>query len=123
MKRSDGLQRFISEDPILRLGYPNIPFMVPALLKTPSKLHAYNYTGNNPVNFADPRGLIFGTCVKCDEQAYEQCMKPYKNSDACEKCKDVFDDPDCAQCFNEVVRHWYCFFKHCRFEDCKKKCK
>lgn len=31
--------------------------MVPALLKKPAMLHAYNYVGNNPMNKIDPLGL------------------------------------------------------------------
>jgi len=62
---SPELQRFISEDPILKPGNPNVPFMLPALLKNPAMLHAYAYVGNNPVNRKDPLGLS-DKCRKCD---------------------------------------------------------
>ena len=72
--------RYISEDPILKPGDPNIPFMVPALLKKPAMLHAYTYVGNDPVNhkdlyglFTDPGNLKWrnlpkksNNCRKCD---------------------------------------------------------
>jgi RHS repeat-associated protein len=58
---SPELQRFISEDPILKFGNPDIPFLLPRLLRTPAILNAYNYVGNSPINFIDPWGLISPT--------------------------------------------------------------
>jgi RHS repeat-associated protein len=54
---SPELQRFISEDPILKYGNPNIPFLLPALLLTPQALNSYEYVWNSPVNNTDPEGL------------------------------------------------------------------
>jgi hypothetical protein len=54
----------ISEDSILKPGDPNMPFMVPALLKKPAMLHAYIYVENTPVNKKDPLGVA--SCGGCD---------------------------------------------------------
>jgi RHS repeat-associated protein len=53
---SPELQRFISEDPILKPGNPEISFSLPFLIIYPPILNAYNYTVNSPVNFTDPEG-------------------------------------------------------------------
>lgn len=59
------LGRFISEDPILKPGNPNVPFLLPVLLKNPTSLNAYNYVQNNPMLLKDPTGLISTNCP-CD---------------------------------------------------------
>jgi hypothetical protein len=51
------LNRFISEDPILKPGDPNVPFLLPYLLINPAMLSAYNYVRNDPVGKSDPLGL------------------------------------------------------------------
>ncbi len=56
--------RYMSVDPILTPGNPYVPFMMPALLKKPAMLHAYNYVENNPVNKRDPLGLM--SCGGCN---------------------------------------------------------
>ncbi|MBI5103190.1 MAG: hypothetical protein HZB33_15350 [Nitrospirae bacterium] len=58
------LQRFISEDPILKPGNPNAPCIV-KFLTAPAKLHNYNYAGNNPVNKDDPFGYSSGMRTSC----------------------------------------------------------
>ena len=55
---SPELQRFVSEDPILKLGHPNVPFLLPRILKNPAMLAAYNYVKNNPLLYTDPIGLM-----------------------------------------------------------------
>jgi RHS repeat-associated protein len=55
---SPELQRFISEDPILKPGNWGAPFLMPYLLRYPATLNSYNYTLNNPMNFNDARGLF-----------------------------------------------------------------
>jgi RHS repeat-associated protein len=52
------LQRFISEDPILHAGNPDVPYMLPGLLRQPLSLHAYAYVDNKPLVFVDPVGLL-----------------------------------------------------------------
>jgi RHS repeat-associated protein len=64
-------QRFISEDPILAAGNPDIPFSVPRLVKTPSKLHPYAYVENAPTDRIDPSGLA--SCRDCLKEFY-RCM-------------------------------------------------
>jgi len=59
---SPELQRFISEDPILKPGNPNAPCLLPRLLRTPAMLNAYNYVVNNPIRLRDPLGLM--SCEK-----------------------------------------------------------
>ena len=60
---SPELQRFISEDPILKPGNPKVPFMVPYRLTNPGMLNAYLYVANAPVNLIDPLGLE--SCTPC----------------------------------------------------------
>ena len=74
---SPELQRFISEDPILKPGNPDIPFMVPRLLINPAILNAYNYTVDNPVNATDPLGLA--SCIY-------GCHPPIQHAKPGEKC-------------------------------------
>jgi RHS repeat-associated protein len=51
------LQRFVSEDPILHAGNPDIPYLTPRLIDDPMSLHTYAYVKNNPLLFTDPVGL------------------------------------------------------------------
>lgn len=73
-----GLQRFISEDPILSAGNPNVPFSVPGLLRNPLTLHAYAYVRNNPMNFVDPTGLIpeckCGAQPRFNREKFKTCL-------------------------------------------------
>ena len=52
--------RYMEADPILQPTYPNVPFLLTSLIKTPQELMPYNYVGQNPVNEVDPTG------EKCD---------------------------------------------------------
>jgi RHS repeat-associated protein len=90
---SPELQRFISEDPILKFGSPNVPFMLPGILKTPSMLHAYNYVGNNPVNFVDPKGL-----KGKDYQTGDLCIEKLKQRINTHSCPN---EEDCTICCAE----------------------
>lgn len=60
--------RFISRDPILvpiqMGGY--VGWILPHLnlIHRPQSLHPYVYVHNNPINFADPRGLGTWSCIK-----------------------------------------------------------
>ncbi len=87
---SPELQRFISEDPISKPGDPNVAFLLPALLKAPAMLHAYDYVGNRPLNYTDPEGLwwwipglllppllVGGVMVYCEITCRDQCNKLY----------------------------------------------
>jgi RHS repeat-associated protein len=63
---SPELQRFISEDPILKpmnlmIINPTtnqIMWFLPHLTSNPKRLHAYAFVGNSPINYIDPYGLL-----------------------------------------------------------------
>jgi RHS repeat-associated protein len=55
---SSGLQRFVSEDPILNPGNPGVPYMVRGLIREPLNLHGYAYVNNKPTMFVDPVGFL-----------------------------------------------------------------
>jgi RHS repeat-associated protein len=71
---SPELQRFISQDPILRqilvtdinfakhfrMPIGHLVNLIDLLIRDPKRLHAFSYTQNNPVNSADPSGYL--TC-------------------------------------------------------------
>ena len=61
-----GLQRFVSEDPILQ------PTNMPVLGLTPQKIHPYAYTANNPLNLTDPLGLT-PECRRLAWEWYDNC--------------------------------------------------
>jgi len=76
---SPELQRFISEDPILRpissscsglsIASPNLTWMVPFLIRDPKNFNSYLYVGNNPVNYVDPYGY--------KKYGYKKCKPEY----------------------------------------------
>ena len=51
------LQRFVSEDPVLSAGRPDIPYLVLKMRAQPQQLNGFSYVSNNPVHFVDPYGL------------------------------------------------------------------
>ena len=67
------LYGYISEDPILKPWNPNVPFLLPHLLRIPSLLNAYIYTCNNPINWVDPYGLKW---VKTGPNWYDWGWQP-----------------------------------------------
>ncbi len=112
---SPELQRFISEDPILRpmnsscsgsSTPPSINWLVPALVKEPGNFNSYLYVGNNPINLIDPLGLKEGDSCKdpCDE-AYEEWAK------CKEKCF--------KKCFVRIIPKPWCIVK-CILISCPK---
>jgi RHS repeat-associated protein len=84
----------------------------------------YVFVNNSPVNFKDPKGLFLGKCLECDEKKLEQCLKPFLESDACQKCMKPGDprDYDCMRCEGENWSILTCYLLHCSIVDCKKKC-
>lgn len=71
---SPELQRFISEDPILRLmnsscvktgvALPKLIWIGPTLIKDPSNFNSYLYVKDNPINYIDPFGYKNKKCKK-----------------------------------------------------------
>ena len=94
------LQRFISEDPILKPGNPNVPFLFPHLLRTPASLHAYNYTENNPVKLTDPSGefpiQLIPKLISCPK-AVKSCLVEASCWGSID-CADEHRDPQ--ECFD-----------------------
>jgi len=79
---SPELQRFISEDPILRpmnsqcsglSTAPSINWIVPSLIRKPENFNGFIYTRNSPINFRDPSGLIDSQCSKVAIDAFLSC--------------------------------------------------
>ncbi len=69
--------RFISKDPSLLLGANiKIPYLLNLSVFTPSQLHAYIYSLNNPINLADPQGLFLIDSLKSViDCAYNEYLK------------------------------------------------
>ena len=72
------LQRFISEDPILSAGNPDIPYLAPSLLDDPKMLHAYAYAVNNPLRFTDLSGLSpADECLRKANEWFVKCRRAF----------------------------------------------
>jgi len=73
-----GLQRFISEDPILQAGDPAVPFLLSSLIHNPLALHQYSYALNSPIRMKDPLGLTAeDECVqKAWNDMWYRCIIP-----------------------------------------------
>ncbi len=114
----DKVGRFISEDPILKPGNPNAPFMLRYLLKTPASLHAYGYAKNNPLRYTDPTGTLSceGCNLTCDLIChgihFAGCLLICGGNPACElACEFVIGSADCM-----LACHSICF-KNCEKKD------
>lgn len=65
---SPELQRFVSEDPILKMSILSAQQKFKAMTaKNPLILNSYGYVVNNPLRYSDPEGLLLWPldCVKC----------------------------------------------------------
>jgi RHS repeat-associated protein len=112
---SPELQRFISEDPILRPisskclrgGSGNgFVWVVPFLIKNPQSLHPYNYTDNNPVNATDPLGLEPCYKNKCYQRCSPVCV-PVCYSACVVATKCIFlCGPTCATACTTSCSQW-----------------
>lgn len=116
---SPELQRFISEDPILKPGKLDIPFMLPSLLNNPAVLNQYNYVLNSPVNNTDPEGLEPGKPrplplyhqLKCLYELYKCASNIQKlNEDCNRECEQGLHGGSMQKCAVDK-----CFN---RFKDC-----
>lgn len=114
---SPELQRFISEDPILRpmnsscsgfsIASPTLTWIVPSLRKNPKIFNGYVYTGNNPVNYIDPRGLET-TYSDCDEWICLPCFAPLPWPKCCIRtcvCTDCGDQTTARACVQVMIAY------------------
>jgi len=61
--------RFLQEDPVLRKGDPQTPYLLPLMVRQPQLLHQYGYVVNNPTNFTDQNGRNPAAIIKAGSLA------------------------------------------------------
>jgi RHS repeat-associated protein len=108
---SPALQRFISEDPILSLGYKQITQLsadLPTCLKTANRHlftdppNPYIYVNNQPLNFIDPTGLekcsgkTRTVYSKCDQWSCAPLVPPFPLPQMCIRTCICYDET-CGQ--------------------------
>ncbi len=78
---SPGLDRFLSQDPLVSALNPIALAAFPLRLANSQLLNPYSYVVDDPVDFADPLGLC-QDCSACKQQAYDQlhdCILEVRN--------------------------------------------
>ena len=99
------LQRFISEDPILHAGNPNVPYMVLTLLREPADLHGYAYVNNSALNFTDPLGLLEKCIPWLSRQEFEGRGSLFWRLRSVQRIKNIPFSP--ATCWWDLVQPGY----------------